>query len=183
MNLITTIRQRFARKNLLENHNSLVRNRKAFNLETARYVGILYRLEDENTYKIIEEFLKTLAEYNLKTKVACITDLKIIPHYFIPKLSQDILTVKDINWKFQPIKPFIKDFLEEEFDILIDLSLNEHLPLLYLSANSKANMKIGKYDETHQIYFDLMIDLPSDASLEYFIKQVIFYLSKINTDS
>lgn len=183
MNLITTIRQRIARKTLLENHNSLVRNRKAFNLDTAKYVGILYHLEDENTYKIIEDFLKALTDYNLKTKVACITDQKIIPHYFIPKLSQDILTAKDVNWKFQPVKPFVKDFLDEEFDILIDLSLTEHLPLLHLASNSKANMKIGKYDETHQLYYDLMIELPADASLEYFIKQVIFYLSKINTDS
>jgi hypothetical protein len=123
-----------------------------------------------------------LSEKGIKVKVACYTLQKFVPHYFIPKLLQDIFTFKEVNWKYIPVKPFVKDFLEEEYDILIDLSLLEHLPLLYLAANCKAGLKIGRFDENNQDFFDLMIELPANATLEYFIGQVTHYLNKINKE-
>jgi hypothetical protein len=183
LSLINKIRYHIARKNLQEDHHKLIRNRRSCNLDTARYIAILYYLPDEDSYKKVEEFIKTISDKNIKVKVACFTEQKFIPHYFIPKLLQDILTVKDVNWKYQPVKPFVKDFIEEEYDILIDLSLSEYLPLLYLAANSKAGLKIGRFNETHQSYFDLMIDIPADSTLEYFIGQVIHYLNKITKET
>jgi hypothetical protein len=183
LKLIKQIRYRLARRNLQSDHQKLVRVRKPFSLESAQYVALLYNLLDEDTYKKVEEFIKSLNEKNIKVKVACYTDQKIVPHYFIPKLLQDIITSKDVNWYYQPVKPFVKDFLEEEFDILIDLSLNEQIPLQYLSVSSKAGLKIGRFDEKNQEYYDLMIDMPADAPIEYFISQVVHYLNKINTES
>ena len=182
MKLINNIRYRIARKNLEQEHRLLSRVRKPLNLDSAKYIALLYYIEDESSYKKIEELLKIFNDLNIKVKVACFTEQKIIPHYFIPKLLQDILTSKDINWYHFPVKPFVKDFLNEEFDILIDLSLKEYIPLLYLAANAKASLKIGRFEESHQHYYDLMIDLPTDASLEYFIEQVMHYLNKINTE-
>jgi hypothetical protein len=117
---------------------------------------------------------------NLKVRVVCYTDLKIIPHYFIPKISQDIITAKDVNWRFQPQKPFIKEFIATEYDILIDLSLGDYLPLLYCSALSQAGLKVGRYQEDHQLFYDLMIHAAPDETIDSFATQVIHYLSRIN---
>jgi hypothetical protein len=182
LGLIGKIRYNIARKNLRDNHRKLIRNRKSFNLETARYIALLYHLPDEDSYKRIDDFIRMLSEKGIKVKVACYTLQKFVPHYFIPKLLQDIFTFKEVNWKYIPVKPFVKDFLEEEYDILIDLSLLEHLPLLYLAANCKAGLKIGRFDENNQDFFDLMIELPANATLEYFIGQVTHYLNKINKE-
>ena len=183
LKLLNNIRYRIARRNLQQEHLKLIRVRKPHSLESAQYAALLYNLPDEDTYKKIEEFIKSLNDLNIKVKVACYTDQKIIPYYFIPKLLQDIITSRDVNWYYHPVKPFVKDFLEEEFDMLIDLSLREHFPLLFLAAKSKAALKIGHFDEAHQDYYDLMIDVPPDATLEYFIGQVMHYLTKINTES
>ena len=183
MKLIAKIKYRFAWNNLKQEHQKLVRTRKPLNLDSARYIAVIYPLTDEGIYRKIEEFVKTLNEKNNRVKVVCYTELKYIPHFYIPRLLQDILTVKDINWKYIPVKPFVKDFLADEFDILIDLSLTEHFPLLYLAALSKAGLKIGRYEEKHQDFYDLMIELPENASLDYFAEQVIHYLNKINTES
>ena len=156
------------------------RIQKPVNLESARTVTILYYLPDEDTYKKVELILNSLNELNLKTRVVCYTDLKIIPHYFIPKITQDIITAKDINWRLQPQKPFVKEFIETEFDILIDLSLSDDLPLMYCTALSKAGLKVGRYSEDHQLFLDLMIHAGPDETIESFAKQVIYYLSMIN---
>ncbi len=183
MKLFSKFRYRSASRNLHLEHKKLVRNRRANNLENAQTIALLYYLPDEDSYKKVEEFIKKLNEQNLKVRVACYTEQKFVPHYFIPKLLQDIITLKDLNWYYQPQKPFVKDFLEEEFDILIDLSLAEFFPLLYLAAKTKAGLKIGRFDENHQDYYDLMIDVPADSSIEYFMGQVIHYLTKINIET
>ena len=156
------------------------RVQKSVNLENARTATILYYLPDELTYKKVELILSRLSELNLKTRVVCYTDLKIIPHFFIPKITQDIITAKDVNWRFQPQKPFVKEFIDTEYDILIDLSLSDYLPLLYCSALSKAGLKVGRYSEDHQSFYDLMIHAGPNETIDSFADQVIHYLSMIN---
>lgn len=143
-------------------------------------VALLYYLPDETTYKSVDIILSKLNDLNLKVRVVCYTDMKVIPHYFIPKISQDVITAKDLDWRFRPQKQFVKEFIDTEFDILIDLSLNDCLPLLYCSGLSNAGLKVGRYQEDHHLYYDLMIHAGPDETIESFLNQVIHYLSRIN---
>ncbi len=156
------------------------RQQKQTNLQSARTVALLYYLPDEATYNIAETILNQLTKMNLKVRVVCYTDLKIIPHYFIPKITQDIITSKDVNLLYQPHKPFVKEFINTDFDLLIDLCLNNYLPLLYCSALSKAGLKVGRFQEDHELFYDLMIQAGQDETLDSFAAQVIHYLSRIN---
>ncbi len=156
------------------------RQQKQINLLNAKTVALLYYLPDEAIYRDMETILSRLTKMNLKVKVVCYTDLKTVPHFFIPKISQDIITVKDVNLLYQPQKAFVKEFIDTEYDILIDLSLNDHLPLLYCAALSKAGLKVGRFQEDHQLYYDLMIHAVPDETLDSFAAQVIHYLSRIN---
>lgn len=160
--------------------NEMKRSLKPINLENARTVAVLYYLPDEATYKIMESILGKLYELNLKVRVVAYTNQKFNPHYFIPKITQDILTAKDVSWRFQPQKAFIKEFIETEYDILIDLSLNDHLPLLYCAGLSRAGLKVGRFQEDHQLFYDLMIQTGPDETIDSFVTQVIHYLSRIN---
>ena len=180
MKIVQNIREKFAKSFLLQQVNEMNRKQKQINLESARTVALLYYLTDEASYKTAESILIRLIELNLKIRVVCYTDLKIAPHYFIPKITQDILTSKDVNWRYQPQKPFVKEFVDTEYDILIDLSLDDHLPLLYCAALSKAGLKVGRFQEDHQLFYDLMIQTGPDETIDSFSIQVIHYLSRIN---
>ena len=180
MKIVQNIREKFAKSFLLQQVNEMNRKQKQINLESARTVALLYYLTDEASYKTAESILSRLIEMNLKIRVVCYTDLKIAPHYFIPKITQDILTSKDVNWRYQPQKPFVKEFVDTEYDILIDLSLDDHLPLLYCAALSKAGLKVGRFQEDHQLFYDLMIQAGPDETIDSFSIQVIHYLSRIN---
>jgi len=180
LKIIQNIREKFANSTIRQQVQDMDRKQKPINLDSARTLALLYYLPDESTYKTVELIIGRLSEFNLKIRVVCYTDLKIIPHYFIPKISQDIITAKDVTWRFQPQKPFVKEFINTEFDILIDLSLNEHLPLLYCAALSKAGLKVGRFEEDHQMFYDLMIHSAPDETIDSFATQVIHYLSRIN---
>ena len=181
MKIIQNIREKFAKSFLLKHQTEMNRTQKQVNLNSARTLVLLYNLPDEATYKIAESIVVRLGEMNLKVRVVCYTESKILPHYFIPKISQDIFTAKDLNWRFQPQKPFYKDFIETEYDILIDLSLTNNLPLLYCAAFSKAGLKVGRFQEEHQPFYDLMIHTTENETIDSFAEQVIYYLSRIKT--
>jgi len=180
LKIIQNIREKFAKSYILKQLQVSERKQKPVSIESARTLALLYYLADEETYKKVELILGRLTELNLKIRVVCYTDLKRIPYYFIPKISQDIITIKDINWRFQPQKPFVKEFINTEYDILIDLSLSENLPLLYCAALSCAGIKAGRYQEDRQLLFDLMIHTGPDETIDSFAEQVIHYLSMIN---
>lgn len=180
LNTIQRFREKIARSSLSRQLQDVNRDRKQLNLSSASTVALLYYLPDEATYKFAESLCARLSEMNLKVRVVCYSTQKFAPHYFIPKISQDIIIAKDVNWKFQPVKPFIPEFLETPFDLLIDLSLNEHLPLLYCAALSKAALKVGRYDTEHQSFYDLMIHTSSGETIESFAEQILHYLSRIN---
>lgn len=158
------------------------RTRKPINLLEAKTISLLYYLPDEETYKLVESLVAKLSELKVKVRVVAYTPLKFIPHYFIPKLQQDIITQKDLSWTKKPTKAFVADFLMEPFDILIDLSLQEHLPLLYLASLSKAGMKIGKHIEEHEKFYDLMIAVTGETGIEEFYSHIMHYLEKINSN-
>lgn len=181
MKLFDNFRKKSAQKYLINHAADVNRTIKQVNLNTATSIALLYYLPDEETYKKAEEIIAQLSARNLKTRVVCYSPLKFDPHYFIPKITQDIINNKNLNFRFQPDKAFVNEFVQTEFDILIDLSLSDQLPLLYLATMSRAGLKIGRFDENHKNIYDLMIHQKEDETIESFAKQIFHYLNQINT--
>lgn len=180
MKILDNFRKKSALKYLFAHANEKKRSSKQFNLTNATSIAVIYYLPDEDTYKKAEMIIAQLLAMNIKTRVVAFSPLKFDPHYFIPKITQDIINSKDLNFRFQPDKPFVNEFINTEFDILIDLSLTEHLPLLYLAAMSKAGLKIGRFEEKHKDIYDLMIHQTEDETIDTFAQQIFHYLNQIN---
>ncbi len=89
------------------------------------------------------------------------------------------LTRKDMNWIGIPKTDKIKWFIEKEFDVLINTSLQTIRPLEYVSTYSKASLRIGKFDEKKTYCYDFMMHLNDDASVFDFLEQVEHYLKMV----
>jgi hypothetical protein len=77
----------------------------------------------------------------------------------------------------------VRDFIAKDFDLLIDLSLKDSLPLKYIAGMSMSLCRIGRFSEKNTECYDFMIDIPPVATLKEFIRQVTHYLNLINNDS
>ena len=156
------------------------RFRKIVNLDDAKTLGIIYELKDEQTYNHINRFVKLLQDKQITVKAIGYFDGNIRPIYAIEKLSLDYYDRKDLNWYAKPKGNYVSDFIKTDFDILIDLSLNELFQTKYIAGLSKAKFKVGKDGENNKAIFDLMIDINSKTTLDEFITLIIHYLSIIN---
>lgn len=182
MNLINNIRLRAGKHALARELTRRHRTKKNCSLKSARSIGLLYYLEDEATYHTIEAFIQTLNDSKKKVRLICYTEAKIIPHYFIPKLAQDVITIKDLNWFRKPARGFVQEFISEEFDLLLDLTLKDYFPLHYIAAMSAASLKVGRFDEANTDHYDLMIHASPETTLDEFISQIDHYLNMLNQE-
>lgn len=160
---------------------TLNRTKRVVNLSNAKSIGIIYALESETMYHAVNTLASQLTKAGIELKIIGFVPEKIIPNYYLPKLKMDIFTTRDINLLGIPKKPFIKDFITEEFDLLIDLSATDFLSLDYIAGCSHANFKAGRYREKMVSIFDFMIKKPEDMEQKVFLETMITYLQTINT--
>jgi hypothetical protein len=174
----TIIGNYFLKEELLKT----VRERKMTNLKEAKKIGVLYTLDDVPEYETVSELVSYLQHDHKEVKALGFVKNKNLVSRFLPKLSYDFFSNKDVNWFFKPLHSRVKDFVDREFDILIDLSMNDSLPLKFISGLSMAHCRVGRFSEANRLCYDLMIDLNKPITLNEYIHQIIHYLTVINSE-
>ncbi|NTW31502.1 MAG: hypothetical protein HGB12_02560 [Bacteroidetes bacterium] len=156
------------------------RNRFISNIDDAKTIGILYDASSEEIYNKVSEFVKYFQNKQKNVKALGFVNFNQLPHYCFPKLTCDYFTKRDLNWYYKPTNSRVIDFINEEYDIMIDLCMNDCFPLIYVSAVSKAKFKVGRYGEKYSDIYDFMLNVNNTISLEDYFKETIHYLSIIN---
>lgn len=174
------IRTKIGQRYLLKEQSSLDRNLHLMNLDQAKRIGILYTLDDIPDYDKISKFVSELQHNHKDVKALGFVKNKNLITRFLPKLSFDFFSIRDLSWFYKPIHFKLKDFIEKEFDLLIDLSSYESFPLKYIAGLSHSLCKVGRFSEENSNYYDLMIDIKPTAPLEDYLGQVRHYLTIIN---
>lgn len=96
------------------------------NLQDARRIGILYMLEDVPDYERVSEFVTELQHEHKEVKALGFVKNKNLISRFLPKLSFDFFSTKDLTWFYKPVHTTVRDFIEIEFDILISQFASLH---------------------------------------------------------
>ncbi len=155
--------------------------RQMSNLLDARRIGIIYPLNDVPDYDRVSEFVSQLQRDHKEVKALGFVKNKSLVSRFLPKLSYDFFSRRDVNWFYKPIHTQVKDFIEKEFDILIDLSMSDNFPLKYIAGLSNALCRVGRFSEENADYYDLMIDANPAMTTDDFLGQIRHYLTVINS--
>lgn len=157
------------------------REKLPINITRAKSVGILFSLENEKYYELISKFIEDLSSQKKLVHAVGFVPSKHIPAYFIARLKIDIITPKDLNFFGVPVSVVIKDFISKKFDILIDLTLIDYLPIEYIASVSHAGFKAGRYREEMVKHFDFLVAKNEDMNESAYLKYFLDYLTKINT--
>jgi len=188
MSLFKNIKLSLADRALKQELKSAARVRipNQFNFEKIKTVGIIFDATNTEDYEIVKRYVVYLREHLKKVKVIGFFNTKEIPALTYSKLEYDFFSVKELNWMGTPNSVVIRNFINEEFDLLIDLNIHDHFPLKYIAALSKASFKVGKYNENEVEIHDMMIDADNTKTVKYFLRQIdtyIIMLNKVETPS
>ncbi|HLN53389.1 MAG TPA: hypothetical protein VK212_06745 [Lentimicrobium sp.] len=180
MSFLKNIRIYLGKRSLRSEVLKTTRIKRPVNLTNAGSIGIIYLLSSEEEYNRVSSFTKKLQDKGKKVHVIGLYHYNRIPVFYIPKLSYDLLLPSDIDILYRPDAPFVKQFVNEEFDMLIDLSNPDNFTLHYISSLSKAHFKIGKKIDDRPLPYDLMIDTSEEISSQELIDQIVYYTSNLD---
>lgn len=181
MKFIENIRIAAGRYFLQKEKNIVFGKRNVPNIKTAKTIGIIYEALDQETYNAVTDMAESLREKGKIVKImGYIPSRKYAQDYYL-KLEFDFFNWKDLNWRMKPTKNTVIDFINNDFDILIDLSLKPCFALEYIVHTSKANFKVGRFVSENKLNYDLMIHNDEHNSLRNFISIIVHYLTIINS--
>lgn len=171
-----------AGKNFLKREAAKVKRDVQFsNLAIANSVGVVFALEDEAHFKQVKRYVKAFREEGIKTvKALGYSATKEAPHWIALGIEFDYFTAKDLNWYFKPTGTAVRNFIEEPFDILIDLTMEPHLPVEWVLRTAQSRLKVGRLSDDGADAYDLMIDVSAGKTLPNLMTQVNHYLTEIN---
>jgi hypothetical protein len=149
---------------------------RVFSYTNASSLALLFDASKPENMEPVKKYHQQLRNLNKKVYLLCYI------HKERPgeSLVFDYLTRRNLNWCFVPEEGKTNDFINQRFDLLINLCTEECLPLEYLSALSNSIYRVGRFIPDKTFCFDLMIQMNEKKDVNYLIEQVEHYLKMIN---
>lgn len=167
------LKSKLANRILNSRLKAVSRNKKVFNLDSAETAGILWEIEQEASFRQLENELRSSG---IQTTGLCYFPQKkaVIPE------GINGFTRKQASWWLEiPKARLTEDFIRQKFDVLIDLTGQKSFPIEFITALSNAAFKIG-YAGNSTNYFDLNIEFGDQPQTEQLARQILYYLKRIN---
>ncbi len=172
------IKRKIGLFNLNRRLKKVNRKVRTHNFKTAQTAGILFNSPDENSFEAIKNFMSFLAQNELKVIALGYIPSKRIPENYLMRKGFNFYSKSDLNWYYKPKNEMINQFIDQEFDILFDLSVKDYFTVHYVGSLSKASFKIGR--QTENGYHDFLIDINKNNTVDYLIEQIKHYLGLLN---
>ena len=180
MSFINNIKESIGSFFLKQEASKIKRERQMFSLAEAKTIGIILDTSNAENFELTKKYVVYLREMKKKVKVIGYFSVGEMPPLTYSKLEYDFFTWKELNWYHRPSNTFVKNFMNEDLDVLIDLNLYDSFPLKYIATVCKAKFKIAKFAKENEPVYDLMIQTDETKTFKYFLRQVDTYLGMIN---
>jgi hypothetical protein len=148
--------------------------------DEAKKIGILYDATDEADYEVVKEYVKKVrAEHKKELLAMGFVDKKKLPRSQFAQYGFDFFCRKDLDFRMIPKDPIVHNFIQEPFDILINLNAERCFPLQYIAALSQARFRVGRYDRRTVHCYDMMINLKGEPGIKTMIQEIEVFLRKL----
>ncbi|MGC9352598.1 MAG: DUF6913 domain-containing protein [Mariniphaga sp.] len=163
--------EKYAYRKLQQKAAAVNRRVKLPHPDSINKVAVLWQPEQKEAY----QFLRNHFSHGL----IIFRNICVYSHDPVVDVGINTITPQTTNWLGFPKKGIAEDFLNTEFDLLLNIALDHNLILDYLTALSKARFKVGWSPEENNFY-DLNINIKGKQDALFLARQQIFYLGQLN---
>lgn len=179
MKLFENIRRNSGLSALRKQAKELKRSKLVHNLTTARRVGIVTYINNLKDFDEVFNLLNFFGGLHIQVCILGYYPGKEIPQQLLMRKGTNIFCKKETNWYGKPITPVVDEFCNTEFDILLDLTLDEVFPIRWVSSMSRSRFRVGALSYEGNP-FDLIINIEKSKGIAYLIEQTKYYLNLLN---
>ena len=163
--------EKYACRKLQQKAATIDRNVKLPHPDSIRKVAVLWQPEQKEAYQYLHE--------HFSHALVIFRNICVYSYNPVVEAGNNIIAPKDTNWLGFPKKGLAEDFLNTEFDLLLNIALEQNLILDYLTALSKAHFKVG-WSPKENNFYDLNINIKGKQDALFLARQQIFYLGQLN---
>lgn len=180
MAFFDAIRMKLALSKIKQDAERVLRNKQVFNLDEAKTIGIAFEFTTSEDFELLKKYVLYLRELKKKVKVIGYYTGKVEPAVQYSKVDYDFVTEKSFTWWGKSSGHIVTNFVEEPYDVFIDINFNDTIALRHIGYCSAASFKIGRYIEDAETPFDMLISVTKESGLKTYLREVDTYLQKIN---
>lgn len=145
------------------------RNRRFVNYENANTILLLFESDYIEKNRYIRKVIEMLTGDGKKVKAWGYLYNKKATTANLPSFK--IMDKNSVDWFECPKEQLLKELREETYDLLIDLTLTNHLPLQYICLYANAAFKTGMSRNIDNI-LDFKIKIPLQENIETFSENI-----------
>jgi hypothetical protein len=179
--MFDALKARIGRMRLRDELTAVQRSKAFFGIDEIKTVGISARFSTADDFELLRKYVNYLRDQKKKVKVLVQYTGKEEPAVQYSKLEYDFYGVKMLDWTGRPSGHIVQNFIDEPFDLLLDLNDGKSFALYCVGGLSRASFKIGRYEEDGEHLHDMLIDSPADKGLKFYLRQIDTYLQLINS--
>ena len=179
MKAVDNIKESIGRMKLKRASKRLNRKTKAFSIESASSIGIVYDATNRGVDEQVKKFVQYLKEERKEVISLGFINSKDSSDIASAHLNYKYFDLRDLSSAKVPNTPELIQFIDQPFSILMDLSMGECFPIEYVSTLSNAKFKVGAQIGYRNNVCDLIIDVSSNKALDFLIIQMRHYLKMI----
>jgi hypothetical protein len=168
---------------ILNNRISVTKRKKHYSgIDQVKNIGIVWDASRIDDFACLTRFYQKMHENKTEVKILGFFPGKNLPNQLTAVRYLSIIKKDELNFFYHPVSADSNTFVNNRFDVLIDMNFKKLLPLQYISSLSNAGFKVGLFDsETGNTPFDLMMELKNPVNVEDYLNQVVHYLEMINS--
>jgi hypothetical protein len=155
------IKAGIGRKMLAGKASASSRKVNVCNLDDAKNIGIIYNATEYVSFEIVRDLVRQLSNNKAAISVLGYVDSKKLIDHYLYRKGFDFFSKNDLNWYNKPVSSVAEQFMKEPFDLLMNLSLDDHFPIHFITAVSPASFKAGRYS-LRDSSLDFMIDIEKE---------------------
>ncbi len=153
------------------------REKDFHNFYTAQTVDLLFNVADEKEFRVSKDFIKFLTENGKKVSALGFVDDENKISSYLYKKGIDFIYLKNLKRPIPQKNQLIEEFTQRSPDILINLFLDDLPAIQYITAMSKAKLKISGINNDDNA--DFMINIKANKDTSYLVQQLKHYLNII----
>ena len=150
------------------------------NFSQVKSIGIVWDASRPIEFASLTKFYQKMHELKIEVKIYGYYPGKNLPDQYTAIRYLTCIKKDEINFFYCPVSSETRKFINNPFDILIDINFEKRFPLKYVTTLSNARFKIGLFDhEPSHSPFDLMMEIKNPVDIGLYLSQIICYLEMI----
>jgi hypothetical protein len=150
------------------------------NFMSIRNIGIVWDASRPSEFASLSRFHQKMQDIKIEVSIFGYFPGNNLPDQYTAIRYLRCIRKDEINKFYHPASSETNSFIRNPFDILIDINFDKLFPLLYVTALSRARLKVGLFtNEASESPFDLMMELKNPVDIDGYLAQVIQYLEMI----